>query len=244
MLPDATILIERLDIRLPLIGLYDAPDVGPFEPVVRLKSTAHQCVFAFYQNWLKGQMLLLGEGNYGCGGAARVLGNISMPSRPEFISFLVDEEGLKDSHELMDQWIDRHSPYRQKYTHLLIGPLRPEQYTYLKTATFLVNPDQLSALIIGANYHHAPSEPVPVLAPFGSGCMEMLPAFDDLDAPQALIGATDIAMRQYLPPDILAFTVTKPMFERLCSLDQRSFLYKPFLKRLRKARGKTGLSNP
>jgi hypothetical protein len=44
-------------------------------------------------------------------------------------------------------------------------------------------------------------------------------------------------MRQNLPPDILMFTVTRPMFARLCELDERSFLSKPFLDRLRKARG-------
>jgi len=54
---------------------------------------------------------------------------------------------------------------------------------------------------------------------------------------QASIGATDIAMRQHVPPDILAFTVTKPMLGRLCKLDERSFLDKPFLQRLNKARG-------
>jgi hypothetical protein len=54
--------------------------------------------------------------------------------------------------------------------------------------------------------------------------------------PQAVIGATDIAMRQYLPPDILAFSVTVPMFEQLCALDERSFLYKPFLKNLQRSR--------
>lgn len=59
--------------------------------------------------------------------------------------------------------------------------------------------------------------------------------------PQAIIGATDIAMRQHLPPDILAFTVTKPMFEQLCALDTRSFLHKPFWRNLRKARGLPGL---
>jgi hypothetical protein len=37
---------------------------------------------------------------------------------------------------------------------------------------------------------------------------------------------------------ILAFTVTKPMFEQLCALDERSFLFKPFLKNLRKARAR------
>jgi len=64
----------------------------------------------------------------------------------------------------------------------------------------------------------------------------LLPLFADLAVPQAIVGATDIAMRQWLPPDALAFTVTRPMFERLCELDERSFLFKPFLQRLQRAR--------
>jgi hypothetical protein len=67
--------------------------------------------------------------------------------------------------------------------------------------------------------------------------MEMITPFEDLSLPQAVIGATDIAMRQWLDPDILAFTVTVPLFGQLCALDERSFLYKPFLKNLWKARG-------
>jgi hypothetical protein len=74
------------------------------------------------------------------------------------------------------------------------------------------------------------------MAPFGAGCMEMLPLFRDLELPQAMIGATDLAMRHLLPPNILAFTCTVPMFERLCTLDERSFLSRPFLARLKKAR--------
>jgi len=77
---------------------------------------------------------------------------------------------------------------------------------------------------------------LPVIAPFGSGCMQLMPLFKDLQVPQAMIGATDIAMRQYLPHDILAFAVTKPLFEQLCALDENSFLYKPFWERLRKAK--------
>lgn len=53
---------------------------------------------------------------------------------------------------------------------------------------------------------------------------------------QAKIDATNMAMRQYFPPDILAFTVTKPMFENLCKLDKNSFLEKGFIKQLKKVR--------
>jgi hypothetical protein len=138
----------------------------------------------------------------------------------------------------MNQWLDDRPPYRQQHPHILIGPLHSEQYAYLKSVTFYVNPDQYSILTLGAQYHSAPDDPSPVLTPFGSGCGQLVSLFDDLRIPQAVTGATDIAMRQHLPPDILAFTVTRPLFEQLCALDERSFLHKPFWRRLMKARAK------
>jgi len=95
---------------------------------------------------------------------------------------------------------------------------------------------QLSVLILGAQYNSAPSDPLPVIAPFGSGCMQLVPLFEDLGVPQAIVGATDIAMRRYLDPELIAFTVTKPMFEQLCGLDDRSFLHKRFWRNLRQVR--------
>ena len=184
-------------------------------------------------------MLHITQDHHGCGGAGHWLCGLEHRSRDEFVEFLVDDEGLKASHELMSQWLDDRKPYRQEHPHILIGPLREVGYEYLKSVTFWVNPDQLSLLMTGAQYHSAPSDPPPVLAPFGSGCMQLVTLFEDLNIPQAIIGTTDIAMRRFLPPDILAFTVTKPLFEQLCALDQRSFLYKPFWQRLRKARGFT-----
>ncbi len=67
----------------------------------------------------------------------------------------------------------------------------------------------------------------------------MAALFGDLDSytPKAVIGATDMAMREFFPADILAFTVNKPMYEQLCELDDSSFMYKHFWKRLMKARG-------
>ena len=103
--------------------------------------------------------------------------------------------------------------------------------------TFWVNADQLSVLQHGAYHHHAWGEPDPVTVPFGSGCSELVVPFRDLDRPQAVIGGTDIAMRDGLPPGVLAFTVTVPLFAQLCALGDDSFLGKGFLARLRKARG-------
>lgn len=238
MQPDPTSLCTILGITTPLLGFYDAPAAEPFAPVVAPTPPKHQCVFAFYPHWLAGETLDITRANFGCPGAGRALCGVETRSRDEMVRFLVDTEGLRASHALMEQWLDRRGAYRMEHAHILIGPLKPDQYGFLKTVTFLVNPDQLAALVIGAHYHSAPADPPPVIAPFGAGCMQLAPVFEDLGIPQAAIGATDIAMRQYLPPDLLAFTVTKPMFESLCALDEQSFLYRPFWKRLRTARSR------
>lgn len=233
--PDCSSVIQRIDLKISLVGFYDAPEPGPFEPLI--KPNSGECVFSYYQNWLAGETLHITKDHYGCGGAGRWMCGIEIRSREDFIKFLADEEGLKASRELMEKWIDSSQTYQADHAHLFIGPLKDHQWEYLKSVTFFVNPDQLSALMIGAQYYSSPGDPLTVIAPFGSGCMELYP-FQDPHIPQAAIGATDIAMRQHIPPDILAFTVTRPMFKQLCELDERSFLYKRFLKNLRKARGK------
>lgn len=218
--PDPAYLISRIGLTIPLIGFYDAPDTSPFEPLIKPEPGKRACIFAFYRQWLQGKTLHITKEISGCRGAGHWVFHKVTWSREDFVKFLADDEGLKASHALMNKWLDYNQPYRQEYPNILIGPLREDQYTYLKTITFFVNPDQLSALMLGAQYNSAPSDPPPVIAPFGSGCMELVPLFQDFNIPQAIIGATDIAMRQYLPPNILALTVTKPMFKQLCALDE------------------------
>lgn len=237
MQPNPANLLKRIGLTTPIIGFYDAPETSPFEPLTLPKPDRHVCIFAFYNAWLKGKTLHITQENFGCGGAGHHLFHVVTRSREDFVRFLVDDEGLKASHDLMNRWLDHQKTYKPEHSNILIGPLRELQYEYLNSITFFVNPDQLSVLMLGAQYNSAPGDPSPVIAPFGSGCMELMPLFEDVNIPQAIIGTTDIAMRQFLPPDILAFTVTKPMFKQLCELDDKSFLYKPFWRNLRKARG-------
>lgn len=229
-------LLDAAGIKGPLIGFYDAPDPSAFEPLVEPARGGRACVFEFYPQWLKGRTLHLTPGNFGCGGAGRSLCDVHARSHEELVKFLVDTEGLKASRELMAEWIKQGRTYRPAHGHILIGPLREAQAAFLRTITFFVNPDQLSFLMTGAQYQARPSDSKPVLAPFGSGCGQLVNFFDALDVPQAVIGGTDIAMRHHLPHDFLAFTVTLPMYDRLCSLDQHSFMSKPFWKRVKAAR--------
>jgi hypothetical protein len=230
--PDCSYLAEKTGISFPLIGLYDLPDPGIFEPLIQSRA----CVFSYFKQWEKGNAILLTKDQFGCSGAGSWLCDVRTRSKEDYVRFLADEEGLKASHDLMSQWLDHVKPYRQQYDHIVIGPLKASAYEYLKTITFFVNPDQLSVFMIGAQLNSAPSDPDPVLAPFGSGCMQLISLFHDLNISQAIMGATDMAMRKYLPPDILAFTVTKKLFEQLCMLGKDSYLEKRFYKDLKKSR--------
>jgi len=235
MQPDPTTILAGLSITEPLIGFYDAPDPAPFRPLVT--PGRGQCVFVSIKKWRRGKTLHLTREKHGCGGSH--LFGIDTASRREMVEFLCDEEGLRATHQLMDLWLDSAKAYRPRHEHLLIGPLRPNQHQYLRTVTFYVNADQLAVLCTGAAYYSRPDDLEPVLARFGSGCMQLTALFDDLDAPQAIIGSTDHSVRKYLEPWMIAFTVTRPMFELLClwADDPRSSLHSEFTRSLIKARG-------
>jgi hypothetical protein len=236
MQPIPTLLLNKLNIEHPLIGIYDTNKYEDFKHLVITANGRHICFFMFFKQWKNNKHIKLTSEKFGCGGCGYHMFSIKGRSREDFVKFLADDEGLKANHELMNQWLDQEKTYQPENEAIIAGPLNEKVYGDLKTVTFFVNPDQLSALMIGAQYFHSPNDPPPVLAPFGSGCMQILPLFEDLSIPQAIIGATDLAMRKYLPPEIIAFTVTKPMYENLCKLDEKSFLSKPFLKDLLKAR--------
>lgn len=235
MKPDPTNLLSILEISNPLIGFYDTPEKNLFEPFI----DARPCIFACYQGWMQGESTCLSEQNVKtikCAGAGYWNCNVATMPSEHVANYLAVEEGLKVSSNLMCQWLANHSPYKREHAYIVIGPLRMEQYEYLKTITFYVNPDQISLLITGAEYRNASASFHPVTAVYGTGCGQLAAVFDDFDTPKAMIGGTDIAMRPYLPCDTLAFTVTKPMFEQLCRLDEKSFLYKSFWNNVKQAR--------
>jgi len=242
--PNPKKLLELSGIETKLIGFYDVSNVKPFEPFTKSEG----CFFTYYANWQKGYSTKISVGNTSCPGGGYWIGGITpewakksigdMSPIESFASKLNRREGFKSSDELMCMFFDNLKPYTINNEFAVIAPFRIDQYEYLRTLTFYVNPDQLSLLILGAEYNNASVKENPVITTFGSGCGEMAAVLENLgnQMPKAVIGATDIAMRQHLPPDILAFTVNKPMFRQLCDLDQKSFLGKPFWERLKKTR--------
>ncbi|WP_018086219.1 DUF169 domain-containing protein [Desulfurispora thermophila] len=96
-----------------------------------------------------------------------------------------------------------------------------------EVVVFLVNPDQLSALVVLANYERQDNENV--IAPFGAGChnVGIIPFREARAAkPRAVIGLTDISVRKQFEKDILSFTVPYSMYLEMEGNVEGSFLEK------------------
>ena len=92
---------------------------------------------------------------------------------------------------------------------------------------FLVNPDQLSALVILSNYTRQSSENV--IIPFAAAChtIGIIPFREAAsDTPRAVIGLTDITVRNKFAKDLLTFAIPYRMFLEMESNVDGSFLEK------------------
>lgn len=229
--PDHNRLTAALGLDFPLIGFYDVPDTTPFAPLVKPGG----CLFEHARDWRLGYSVALSAKHIGCRGAGYWLCGVQTRTTEQLVTFLREEEGLKDSEDTTRTWLEEQTPYTLENNYIVVGPLRSDSYEHLRTITFLVSPDQLAMLITGAEYRNAGTS-VLTRAPFGSGCMQLAPPLEGADAVAAWISLTDVAMRRYVADGILGFTVTRPVFEQLVSLGDDSFLDKRFWTELREAR--------
>ncbi len=229
--PDSSRLAGVLGLEYPPIGFYDVPDIAPFQPVIKPSG----CMFEHAHLWKEGTSIALSPTHIGCRGAGYWVCGVQSRTQEQLATFLHDEEGLKDSNDTISRWLDEHPGYKPAHGNIVIGPLHESQYDYLHTVTFLVTPDQLAMMITGAEYHNGEYAPL-TRAPFGSGCMQFAPLTSSGEQPAAWISLTDMAMREHIPLTLIGFTVTKPMFEQLCALDNESFLGKRFWRDLQEAR--------
>jgi uncharacterized protein (DUF169 family) len=107
-----------------------------------------------------------------------------------------------------------------------------------KALIFLVNADQLSALVTLANYDRPTNDNV--VTYFGAGCHStvMFPVAEgDKENPKAIIGMTDPSARKFLNKDLLSFSLPYRRFLELEAEADESFLitdeWKQLAKRIR-----------
>ncbi len=139
-------------------------------------------------------------------------------------------EGFLKSPELVAAWADSLPQAKPTGPWAVIKPLNDLKAGETPRAVaFLVDPDQLSALVVLANFPGPGADRVRI--PFGAGCNCFgLYVFDEAEqeSPHAIIGLTDISARFYLRKilgkDILSFTVPWAMFQEMEANAPESFL--------------------
>ncbi|PTN07661.1 COG2043 family uncharacterized protein [Mangrovibacterium marinum] len=91
---------------------------------------------------------------------------------------------------------------------------------------FFVNPDQLSALVVMADYSRGMSQSV--IAPFCAACQSILFGYEEAqqEKPRGIIGFFDIAVRSHVDRDMLTFTAPYALFQEMERNVEESFLKK------------------
>jgi hypothetical protein len=99
---------------------------------------------------------------------------------------------------------------------------------------FFANADQLSALVIMADYHRGTNQNI--AAPFGAACQSILFGYAEAkkENPRGAIGFFDISQRLIVDRETLTFTVPYRLFQEMEANVAGSFLDTPAWQKLQK----------
>lgn len=173
----------------------------------------------------------LSTGNKDCEAGRTAIQQLIESGAPKILVEEFSEgEGFLKSPELVAQYLEELPQIVPEYPHVVIKPLdRLKPGETPKVITLLVDPDQLSALVVLANYARPGVDNVSI--PFSAGCasVALYPFYEsEQEHPRAVVGLTDISARFYLRKslgsDILSFTVPKSFFEEMEENVSESFL--------------------
>lgn len=216
------------------VGIYlsnEKPDGAfQFEPKTR------GCAVSLLVSAAQGKIAVADSETTGCPGGKIGLGFSDDYSRtPGGIEYFLstgygegypEGEGYKKTPELAKAFVQQLPKTVIDKKYVVFRPLTEAEEPPLMVC-FLVNPDQLSALIVLANYGKATSDNV--RAPFSAGCHSffLLPLAEcNMPEPKAVLGLTDITARKLLDADRLSFTVPWSLFLEMEANVPSSFLDK------------------
>lgn len=205
------------------------------------------CTVAMLTATVKGRQAVFSRSNYGCWAAGIGLGFVNRQDIPDNFIYVMStgkkEEACQNTGELeIEGGAFKKTPELAK-TVLDVLPFTdiPYQYVVFKPLTevdlskeepkvivFYANPDQLSALVLLANYGRPGTNNVSI--PFGAGCQSicLLPLYEATkDRPRAVVGMTDITARPAIDADLLTFSVPYALFREMEDNIPGSFLDKP-----------------
>jgi COG2043 family uncharacterized protein len=189
---------------------------------------------------IEGFCRFLADGNDSCEDGRRIGQQVvGWGDRRLADDFLHGERYLKDA-SVTGRFLDALPMRDIPAQYVVVKPLDladPEKED-IKTVNLFVDPDQLSALVVLANYTEPDLENVAV--PWGAACQIMgIFAYRELerDHPRALIGLTDLSARQNvrasIGANVMGFTMPWPMFLKMEQNVEGSFLQGPTWQTLR-----------
>ncbi len=180
----------------------------------------------------EGKMTVFEKDTVECGGGVAGLGFDNVYDE-DFKYFLsqgredMEGEAYKKTPELAQTLVDSLPDMEEiegKYR--VFAPLgQVEDDQEPDVVVFYAEPDQISALVVLANYAREGVDHV--TTPFGSGCQTAcLRPYQEgkKEEPKAVLGMTDISARPYVDPQILSFAVPFKMFVEMEDNVPGSFL--------------------
>lgn len=175
----------------------------------------------------------LSSGNAQWEKGRQVAGALESAGSREFSKNFLEWEGYVKSPDLVAQWLEELPITEVDAAYVLFKPLAEVDLNIETPATvvLLADPDQLSALVILANYGREGMENVAI--PWAAGCQTIgiLPFREARSArPRAVVGLTDISARKYvrtlLGSAYLSFAMPWSMFLEIEGNVPGSFLEK------------------
>ncbi|WP_425448997.1 DUF169 domain-containing protein [Dethiothermospora halolimnae] len=197
------------------------------EKVKELKSSkeSHGCSLSALRDAAKGETVYLNKETPGCNGMKAGMGfvdDIKIPGGREYFLSCGRGEGfpegekLKKTPEVAKSYYDGLPKEVMNNEYVIFKPLEGSDEDNISLVTFLVNPDQLSALITLHAYDTGSTDTA--YMPMASGCSTIvkLPLAEmKKDNPRAIIGLADIWARPLFDGNILAFTVSYKQYKRM-----------------------------
>jgi uncharacterized protein (DUF169 family) len=210
------------------------------EGATQFKEGSRGCVGASIVSVAGGKTAVFDRQTYGCpgGGVGLGFGNCfaqagfpienllssGLPQAPEDSPMAKGERFFRDP-----------GTVREWLTHVPITDV-PSEYVVMKPlgevseaerpelVAFLVNADQLSALIVMTGFTRGDAEPP--IAPFGGACQSILYGYAEAkrDLPRGVIGFFDIAQRRRVSRELLSYTVPWSLFLEMEAAVPESFL--------------------
>lgn len=237
-------IAEELKLRYSPIAVVFTDDKP--EGALQFKEDARGCVVALFTAAAKGRTVVVDRKTVGCFGAITGLGfGCAYDKVPGGIDYFLstgrgpgypEGEAYKKTPELAAETVAHFPTTDIPYEFVVFKPL-DEVDADVETpvlVSFWVNPDQLSALVMFANYARPGNENV--IVPMAAACSTvcLIPYHESQQqTPRAVIGLTDVTARPFIDPDILAFTVPYRMYAELEADVPGSFLEKQSWKKVR-----------